>query len=141
MKPVFAVLAGFAAYFIWMFFDTLFRSGFSNPKALFGMIFGAVVCGGYFVAELRRMMRATESEFEGEKKWVESVVRLGMSVRDASAMLRTRFEAKQETTGFSMLRGVTKVHDFCSAYSEVRLIAKRDVVISMRIEVLYAKKA
>lgn len=141
MKPVFAIHAGLAVYFTSIFFDFGVRQGFSDAKATFGSLIGAVVCGGYFIAELRRMMRATEPTFEDEKKWVESVVRPGMSVQEATDALRARFEAKKEAAGFSLLAGPTRVHDFASAFSDVRLVSKSDSVISVRVEVAYEKRA
>jgi hypothetical protein len=72
---------------------------------------------------------------------VEAAVRPGMSVEEASNALRGRFEVKAVATGISLIDGVTKVHDFSSAVSEVRLISKRESIISVRVAVPHAPKA
>jgi hypothetical protein len=86
------------------------------------------------------MMKAADPQFEEERKWVKSVIQPGMSLQAAEDALRMRFKPRDKATGIAVLAGLTKVHDFESSLSEVRLVSKFDSIVSVRVQVLYSKK-
>ncbi len=135
MRPLFAITTGIALYCVCGIYWTLTDYTRFGPKALFGSVVGALAFGFYSVTEFRRMMRGEDSKYEEEKKWIESSIQAGSQLAAAQGILRDRFAMKQEAPGFSPLRGRTMVYDFSSALSNLRLVTKDGIVVSIKVDV------